>query len=120
MLALIKPAMQEALGQPDASPQSSELPSPPSNAKTGTNFERFQQEVEAYLTTSSGSALELQPWLQDLVDEVHAVEADLHDGPLPKADSLPVPFRPTPLSALLEQLAQWEKPLSPGPPSTPA
>ena len=74
-------------------------------------FGLLEAEVEQYLTTSSGSAQDLQPWLQDLDDEVQQAEA----GAAPfNEDRGPVEttFQPTSLEELRSQLEIWDKPLT--------
>ncbi|MSR56720.1 MAG: hypothetical protein EXS05_03495 [Planctomycetaceae bacterium] len=98
ILALVRPAMLD--GRAD---------------QPGENFRRLQTETEAYLSTTSGSALEIQPWLQSLSDEVQHVESELA---VPESAELKAPVRlaiPLTLSELTQQLAVWEKPLDGGP-----
>ncbi len=80
--------------------------------KDSADFRQLQSETEEYLSTTLGSALELQPWLQTLDEEVQEAEADgtLSSDP---ASAVPIPPRPTPidLDDLQRQLDNWEKPL---------
>lgn len=98
ILALVRPAMLD--GRAD---------------RPSENFRRLQTETETYLSTTSGSALEIQPWLQSLSDEVQHVESELS---VPESTDLIVPVRlvvPLTLGELAQQLAVWEKPLDGGP-----
>jgi hypothetical protein len=74
-------------------------------------FALLEAEVEEYLTTSSGSAQDLQPWLQDLEEEVQQAESGL---PTLDEDRGPVEaaFHPSSLEDLRKQLSVWTKPLS--------
>jgi hypothetical protein len=76
------------------------------------DFQRLKAETEQYLSTTLGSALEMQPWLQTLEEEVQHTEADALlpaeagqiDGPA--AARVPVTF-----DDVRRQLTVWEKPL---------
>ncbi|MBI3862403.1 MAG: hypothetical protein HY290_10960 [Planctomycetia bacterium] len=95
ILALVKPAMRDSR-----------------QGKESTEFRQLQTETEEYLSTTLGSALELQPWLQTLEEEVQDAEAD---GTFP-ADS-PAGAAATPRKMVLDlddlrnQLDNWERPL---------
>lgn len=94
ILARVKPALRDSR-----------------QGKESADFRQLQAETEDYLSTTLGSALELQPWLQTLDEEVQEAEAD---GTLP-ADGAPVaPMLPKPmvidLDDLQQQLDNWEKP----------
>jgi hypothetical protein len=94
ILALVRPAMQEARG-----------------TGSGETFRILQAETENYLSTTSGSALELQPWLQSLAEEVQLVESELA---LPQDAAVKYhlsPAVPVSLESLRQQLDSWEKPL---------
>jgi hypothetical protein len=94
ILALVRPAMQEARG-----------------TGIGESFRLLQAETESYLSTTSGSALELQPWLQSLAEEVQLVESELAVPPAEgRGEQLPPPV-PISLESLRQQLEIWEKPL---------
>lgn len=95
ILALVAPAVREAKSEP---------------GQPALNFERLKAEVEQYLVTSSGSAQDLQPWLQDLEAEVQNSEAE---PPAIDEDESPIraPFLPIDHEELREQLDTWEKPL---------
>lgn len=76
-------------------------------------FERLKQEVEEYLSTTQGSAMDLQPWLQSLADEVEQSEDELlapGDADAFAAQTAILSFSP---DDLRQQLEAWEKPLSP-------
>jgi hypothetical protein len=95
ILALVKPAMRDSRCGVESE-----------------DFQRLKAETEEYLSTTLGSALEMQPWLQTLEEEVQQTEADallpsesgLPDGP-PGARVLVM------LDDVRRQLAVWEKPL---------
>lgn len=93
ILALVAPAMKEARG-----------------SGSGESFRQLQAETEAYLSTTSGSALEVQPWLQSLADEVQRVEAELAlpTRGEPRQESPRVPITREELD---RQLEVWEKSL---------
>jgi len=95
--ALVLPSMREARGE-----------EPP---RGKSSFALLEKDVEKYLATSLGSALELQPWLQSLTDEVEDCEAYLDQqwGP---AD-LPTEFPHLKLTfkEFVAQLDQWDRPL---------
>jgi hypothetical protein len=94
ILSLVEPAVRDAKAS---------RPSPA--------FERLEKEVEQYLSTTSGSALELQPWLQSLSDEVQTAAVEPFDPtelPQPFDDLPPLPID---LGTLRAQLEVWEKPL---------
>jgi hypothetical protein len=95
ILALVKPAMRDSR-----------------RGVESVDFQRLKIETEDYLSTTLGSALEMQPWLQTLEEEVQQTEADallpqeseLLDGP-------PGARVPVTLDDVRRQLAVWEKPL---------
>ncbi|MFN0054817.1 MAG: hypothetical protein ACKV0T_21815 [Planctomycetales bacterium] len=94
ILALVRPAMNEARDD-----------------QPGESFPQLQAEIESYLSTTSGSALEMQPWLQSLADEVQHLESE---WTLPEGAQRPdqsVPLIPIDLADVRRQLLQWEKPL---------
>lgn len=94
ILALVRPAMEEARG-----------------TAPGESFPKLEAETENYLSTTSGSALEVQPWLQSLAEEVQLVESELvfpQDAAVQY--DLP-PVVPVSLESLRQQLESWEKPL---------
>jgi hypothetical protein len=94
ILALVRPAMLEARG-----------------SGSGDSFRHLQMETESYLSTTSGSALELQPWLQSLADEVQQTESELNLPDEGGRNSRPKPQVAVSLESLREQLEHWEKPL---------
>jgi hypothetical protein len=95
ILALVKPAVRDAR-------KGVESPS----------FARLKIECNEYLSSTLGSALEPQPWLQTLEEEVQHVESegpvssDSNSRPEPPAARVPID-----LDDLRRQLAIWEKPL---------
>jgi hypothetical protein len=91
ILARIRPAMRDA-----------------STDRPSKAFAAFHKEVEKYLETSSGSALELQPWLQDIADEVRTVEMELRGGHVPEGEWLRPPQVPIDRDKLADDLRRWE------------
>lgn len=94
ILALVRPAMVEMRTR---APQAS--------------FPRLEELAEQYLSTTSGSAMDVQPWMQRLGEEVQVVENALN---------VAVPWDPNPPSApvveispaaIRQQLDIWEQPL---------
>jgi hypothetical protein len=91
ILARIRPAMRDAArGRPSRS------------------FAACHKEIEKYLSTSSGSALELQPWLQEISDEVRTVEVELRGGHVAEGEWLRPPQVPVGREKLAEDLGRWE------------
>jgi len=97
ILALVRPAMIEARANGG-----------------GETFRTLREETEDYLTSTSGSALELQPWLQSLAEEVQQVDSELalSRGRTPGGEGA-VRIRVSPES-LRRQLELWDKPLERG------
>jgi hypothetical protein len=95
--ALVRPAMEDAAQNAKPTP--------------GAAFNLLRKAVEKYLHTSLGSALELQPWLQSLTDEVEDCEAALLDDWV--SPETPNEFPQIKISAreFITQLDQWDKPL---------
>lgn len=94
MLALVRPAMREAR-----------------DGHVGEAFARLRDQTERYLVSSSGSALEPQPWLQSLSEELEDAEDEL----LTSASSADAerlrPVRSVNLAEIRRQLQIWEKSL---------
>src|SRR5262249_21420667 len=95
ILALVRPALRDAQADVDS-----------------TSFARLRSESEEYLTTTLGSALEPQPWLQALEEEVQQAEAEAGAT----AESAAVaPVQAARVSIELDELRQqliiWEKAL---------
>jgi hypothetical protein len=80
--------------------------------KESDDFRQLQAETESYLSTTLGSALELQPWLQTLDEEVQEAEAE---GTLSTDGSSAPPMLPRSVTIDLDdlerQLDNWEKSL---------
>jgi hypothetical protein len=100
ILALVRPAMLEAR-----------------SGGSGDSFRHLQSETESYLSTTSGSAMEIQPWLQSLADEVQQTEAELNFPEDAARAPHPNPQVPISLDSLRQQLEHWEKPLDGSSPS---
>jgi hypothetical protein len=94
ILALVRPAMTEAR-----------------EGRTGESFELLQVETEAYLATTSGSALDVHPWLQSLADEVQVVASELVHPQSARARQFTLPDVHIGLEQFKKQLENWEKPL---------
>lgn len=96
ILSLVRPAISEARA-----------------ASSGASFARLQSECDEYLSTTLGSALEVQPWLQSLDEEIQQVEADfLMSSPATDLETGPTEARVAiDVADVLRQLAAWEKPL---------
>ncbi len=95
LLALVPEAMKDARErrQPSAS------------------FNKLLKLVQNYLDTSTGSGLEIPPWLRDLEDEIAAFD---HHGDPPEDNNdfrLTVPLVPIPLEELDRQFEIWETPI---------
>lgn len=75
------------------------------------NFNKLVELVREYLNSTTGSGLEIPPWLRDLEDEIAA--NDHHgDPPEDKNDfRLTVPLVPMPPEELERQVEIWETPL---------
>jgi hypothetical protein len=95
ILALVKPALRDA-----------------HSGVNSASFARLRSESEEYLTTTLGSALEPQPWLQALEEEVQQAEAEAgttaESAALAPAHAARVPID---LDELRQQLIVWEKAL---------
>jgi hypothetical protein len=96
--ALVMPAMREARGE-----------EPP---KGKSSFTLLARDVEKYLATSLGSALELQPWLQSLTDEVEDCEALLDQQWGPTETPGEFPHLKLSFKEFVAQLDQWDRPLN--------
>lgn len=95
ILALVKPAMRDSR-----------------RGVESEDFRRLKAETEEYLSTTLGSALEMQPWLQTLEEEVQHAEADvLLPTESGQIDGPPDARVPITLDDVQRQLAVWEKPL---------
>lgn len=95
ILALVKPAMRDSR-----------------RGVASDEFQRLKSETEEYLSTTLGSALEMQPWLQTLEEEVQQTEADaLLPSEPGVVDGPPGARVPVTLDDVRQQLAVWEKPL---------
>jgi hypothetical protein len=95
ILALVKPAVRDA--------------------RTGVeslSFARLKAESDRYLSTTLGSALEPQPWLQALEEEVQHCEADASASTEPLLGTNATMARvPIEEEEIRRQLSVWEKPL---------
>ena len=98
ILALVKPAMRDARGGGESEA-----------------FGRFKEECEQYLSTTLGSALEPQAWLQSVEEEVQQAETEAALSQEPAGREPPPAARlPISLEDLKQQLTVWEKPLEQG------
>jgi hypothetical protein len=95
ILALVKPAVRDARAGLESA-----------------SFDRLSKESDEYLATTLGSALEPQPWLQALEEEIQGAEAEAALAGDAAPGINPSPARaPIDLEDLRRQLAVWEKPL---------
>jgi hypothetical protein len=95
ILALVKPAMRDSR-----------------RGAVSDDFQRLKAETEEYLSTTLGSALEMQPWLQTLEEEVQQAEADaLLPSESGQAEGPPGARVAVTLDDVRRQLTVWEKPL---------
>jgi hypothetical protein len=95
ILARVKPALHDAR-----------------NGTESADFRQLQAETEEYLSTTLGSALELQPWLQTLDEEVQEAEADgMLSADAGSAGAMQPKSTIIDLDDLNRQLDNWEKPL---------
>lgn len=75
------------------------------------SFNKLLQLVQTYLNSTTGSGLEIPPWLRELEDEIAAFD---HHGDPPEDNNdfrLTVPLVPIPLEELDRQFEIWETPL---------
>lgn len=95
ILALVKPAIRDARSVTESAA-----------------FARLKAESDEYLSTTLGSALEPQPWLQTLEEEIQHAEADAAASAQPLLGTSVTAARvPIDLADLHRQLTVWEKPL---------
>ncbi len=95
ILSLVKPAVHDARIGADS-----------------PSFARLKVESDTYLSTTLGSALEPQPWLQALEEEVQHAEADASASTQPLLGTNSTSARvPIDVEELRRQLTVWEKPL---------
>jgi hypothetical protein len=94
LCALIGPAMEEAR---QAGPR--------------PEFDRLQEELQAYAATPTGVGLDVPPWLRQLEAEVQRVRA-AHTSLAELAEGLfQMPERLLSFEELQQQLQEWERPL---------
>ncbi|MFM8217600.1 MAG: hypothetical protein ACKOJF_01605, partial [Planctomycetaceae bacterium] len=73
-------------------------------------FVQLEPLVEDYLKTSSGSALDVQPWMQSLTDEVDVVDELLETAIPVEYEERPTAEVPITPEEILTQLAKMRKP----------
>jgi hypothetical protein len=116
MVALIGPTCTEAQWPPAPPP-------PPKPARSRSKaaaatpmpsaFRRLQFLVEEYLKTTSGSGLEVPPWLRLLEDELNRVQNEDDRWQAPDFEpELRLPQGTLSLREFKQQLRQWRDPLS--------
>ena len=94
MLAQIRPACEDADAGRHDSP----------------SFHSMQTAVEEYLTTTSGSGLDVPAWLKTLEEELHHVH-EAGEAPLPDVEpQLRLPAPTLSLKDLRQQLKGWKQP----------
>ncbi len=95
ILALVKPAILDARAGVES-----------------PSFARLKEESAEYLSTTLGSALEPQPWLQTLEEEIqHASAGSGLGGEMAPGMKIPGARTPIDVAELRKQLTVWEKPL---------
>jgi len=96
MLAMLGPACAEARARSNAKP----------------TFARLEKEIENYLRTTSGSGLEVPPWLRLLEEELNRLQrVDDRSSSEPEGE-VPLPELTLTLRDLRQQLRQWRDPLT--------
>lgn len=108
MVALLGPACAPAVPTTETAPKSrgatSHKPDP---------FRLLQKLVDEYLKSTSGSGLEVPPWLRQLEDELNRVQdSDLATGSLDLDADLDLPPCLLNLRETKQQLRQWRDPLT--------
>lgn len=105
MVALLGPACVEAKERQRVSKKVEFL---------GFSFETLQENVEEYLQTTSGSGLEVPPWLRTLEEELNRIQR-VDDRALASdvEGEVSLPECPLNLREMRQQLRQWREPLSP-------
>jgi hypothetical protein len=96
MVALLAPACAQARTLGEKSP----------------TFQALEDAVEEYLRSTSGSGLEVPPWLRTLEEELNRVQRLEDRSSIPDAEGeLQLPECPLNLRDMRQQLRQWREPL---------
>lgn len=97
MVAMLAPACAEARETPQNTP----------------TFNRLKVAIENYLQTTSGSGLEVPPWLRQLEDELNRIQRqeDRHSTSEPESE-FPLPDATLSLRDMKLQLRHWRNPLN--------
>lgn len=103
MAALIGPACSERRDKPVGKPKSAAQPEP---------FRLLQKLVDDYLKTTSGSGLEVPPWLRQLEDELNRVQQEVSASSHDLDVDLALPSALLNLRETRQQLRQWRDPLT--------
>ncbi|MEX0716997.1 MAG: hypothetical protein WD066_10430 [Planctomycetaceae bacterium] len=80
--------------------------------ETSTPFEELRDEIDRYLSNTSGSGIDAPEWLRQLKRAVDRIDASPHE-PLPPRGEIEIPEQPLTLREIGDQLRNWRKPLSP-------
>lgn len=118
MIALMGTACEESreLGEPAAktSKAKSKKKSPSTASQDPPAFRRMQELCEDYLKTTSGSGLDVPPWLRALEDELNKVQREDDRWQSPEYEpELRLPPCNLNLREMRQQMKQWKDPLSP-------
>ncbi|MBM82180.1 MAG: hypothetical protein CMJ78_16560 [Planctomycetaceae bacterium] len=81
--------------------------------KSSAAFRELRTEIEEYLNNTSGSGIDVAPWLIDLEKEVDRFDEAIYTGPPHKAElSVKAPPIPVSLDEMRRQLKIWNQPLA--------
>ena len=105
MVALLAPACTEARERP-VIPKNVALPR--------SSFAALQDNIEDYLQTTSGSGLEVPPWLRTLEEELNRIQrVDDRQAMSDAEGEVSLPESSLNLREMRQQLRQWREPLAP-------
>ncbi len=105
-----EPSPAAGADKPAKGRKKSKAESPPSDPPA---FRRLQELSEDYLQTTSGSGLDVPPWLRALEEELNRLQHDEDRWQLPEFESeLRLPPCSLNLREMRQQLRQWTDPLS--------
>ncbi|MBI1345540.1 hypothetical protein GC163_04560 [bacterium] len=118
MIALMGAACEEFRWQTDAPEKPAKTKgkkkSNPVTSADPPAFRRLQELCEDYLKTTSGSGLDVPPWLRSLEDELNKVQREDDRWQSPEFEpELPLPPCNLNLREMRQQIKQWKDPLSP-------
>jgi len=118
MIALMGTACEESREQgetPAKAPKSkSKKKATPDAPQDPPAFRRMQELCEDYLKTTSGSGLDVPPWLRALEDELNKVQREDDHWQSPEYEpELRLPPCNLNLREMRQQMKQWKEPLTP-------